>query len=244
MYKISLCSREFTQNEVNWLVSRNRFIEIVESNKKKNLEIAMELPEIDIDVEKLVYRTAEIHVPANAAGRMIGKKGIHINMLKNMSNIRSVYMKTISPHGLFLVVTGSEEAVHQVEIIAQIIIAEVEGKDDLSPKYKKGESGNLANNSRKVHSWLPTASGAILTPREVHKTGTTEPKKGTIKYDKEQRRIRIIREVHERNPQILIPKNKKVSSKEIKERNAEFELAKAQFETVKAARVAAEKNLV
>ena len=52
----------------------------------------------------------------------------------------------------------------------------------------------LHNHSRKIHSFIPTSSGAILTPSQVHKLGEPNLKKGTQKWKRQQDKIISVRE--------------------------------------------------
>jgi hypothetical protein len=46
------------------------------------------------------------------------------------------------------------------------------------------------NKTRKQHSWVENKNGEILTPREVHKTGDSAPKKGSKEWEKEKNRMK------------------------------------------------------
>lgn len=76
----------------------------------------------------------------------------------------------------------------------------------------------------------------MLTPREVHKTGKSAPKKDSKQYEIEQKRLREIAKKLDRGEPIFVPRDGKLSTKDRKASSNEFELAREQFEIVKAAR--------
>lgn len=170
--------------------------------------------------------TVELPVPSEAIGRILGTQHVHIIMLRQIPNIAKVQLLRKTPKNHVLLIIGRIEAVTQVVNTAQNVICRAQTA--------------LSNKSRAVHSWHPTSTGQILTPREVHKTGDKAPAKGSKKYELEQKRIREAAKRFDRGePEYLPPSHAKESKKEVKERNNEFELAREQFEKVKAARAAA-----
>ena len=175
--------------------------------------------------------TVELPVPSEAIGRILGTQHVHIKMMRQIPNITKVQLVKKSPKLIFLLIEGDIDAVTDVVNTAQKAI-------------NRGQTA-FSNQSRAVHSWRPTSTGQILTPREVHKTGERAPPKGSKKYEREQMRIKEAAKRFERGePEYVTPSNVKETKKEIKERSNEFELAREQFEKVKAARAAAASRFV
>ncbi len=170
--------------------------------------------------------TVELPIPSEAIGRIIGTQQVHIKMLRHIPNITKVQLVKKTPNTHVVLIVGRIDAVTQVVNTAQNKICRAQT--------------SLSNQTRAVHSWHPTSTGQILTPREVHKTGRRAPPKDSKQYDREQKRIRDVAKRFDRGePEYVPPSNVKESRKETKERNHEFELAREQFEKVKAARAAA-----
>lgn len=187
--------------------------------------------EDDIFHQEILF-TEEVVIPSEAIGRIIGKKGANIMSLKQMRGIRSVALIHNSANSKKMIIIGeTEDAISQVISIANECIT-------------RGQH-HLANTSRSLHSWEPSLSGRILTPREVHKLGKHAPKIGTAAYFREKERLTFAKERHERDSESfsreINQKKGKLSSKQIKKQNEAFLLGLEQFEVVKAAREANKK---
>ncbi len=143
--------------------------------------------EDDIFHQEILF-TEEVVIPSEAIGRIIGKKGANIMSLKQMRGIRSVALIHNSANSKKMIIIGeTEDAISHVISIANECIT-------------RGQR-HLANTSRSLHSWEPSLSGRILTPREVHKLGKYAPKIGTAAYFREKERLTFAKERHERYSQ-------------------------------------------
>ena len=148
---------------------------------------------------------AAVPVPSQAVGRIIGKNGANIIRMRNSPGITLCQLKTIGLNSKELHLHGSSAAV-------------AEALTDC--KYKIATANKqLANNSRKIHSWTVSKNGHhLFTPREVHSTGDKPPhphatgvgknhhaaRKQGKKFEREKAIARQLREDAARNENMMM----------------------------------------
>jgi len=127
----------------------------------------------------------EITIPSEAVGRIIGKGGANINALKETVGIKSIDLRNHTANTHILKIMGTSNAMKEVQKM-------VEGRVLIAKRQ-------LTNESRAVHSNTPTGSyGRIYPANKVHQTGTSDPKKGTKKWEKQRDLEREVRSDHRR----------------------------------------------
>ena len=108
---------------------------------------------------------AALPVPAHAAGLIIGKGGASIKALQSRPGITSCTLVAAGLNAHVLHLSGSDAAVAEVLRECAFKIANADR--------------NLANESRKIHSYSVSPTGHVFMPREVHHTGDAAPKAHT-----------------------------------------------------------------
>ncbi|KAI8891839.1 hypothetical protein BC833DRAFT_613184 [Globomyces pollinis-pini] len=127
-----------------------------------------------------------INIPSEAMGRIIGKGRANINHLKSLDGIIQIKITQSGlNHNVCEITATSEDAISKV-------LKLIEAKLTVSRTQ-------LDNSARRIHSYLPTPSGRILTPDQVH-VDARKAKKGSKQWERQQERIKGVKESleHER----------------------------------------------
>ncbi|KAJ3268351.1 hypothetical protein HDV01_003090 [Terramyces sp. JEL0728] len=117
-------------------------------------------------------------IPVEAIGLVVGEQGRNIKGLRKIEGITLVETRNVGLNHFSCEITGSMDAINMVamQIEKQIVIART----------------RLNNQSRQLHSYMPTRGGRILTPDQVH-PDAKKAKKYSKKWEYQQSRIRCAR---------------------------------------------------
>ncbi|KAJ3256846.1 hypothetical protein HK103_005090 [Boothiomyces macroporosus] len=157
--------------------------EISGSNKEAVMKIVKEIStlvagkrNLQVEGDSLVY---SILVPSEAMNLVRNKS----QQFKTMPGIVSINAKSVGLNRVVCYICGSRDAVNEVAMKIEKCLV-------LSRK-------RLSNDSRKIHSYIPTRGGRVLTPDQVH-PGVKKAKKYSKKWEYQQDRIRTVQNAMKR----------------------------------------------